>query len=585
MIKLLICLILLADNLMVAQINPLNKEEKLQQLKNRDDIIVTEVEPDLLRLEYPDGKTLYKNVANYKPQTKKHPLVYSLTYDSTIIDLTTIDTTLYYYKYSFWKEVPIYNSHFNHIMIGDVNSNGKPDLYGSRKYFWTEQEPVTIYELNEYGHFDFRYQYDSVYRARSIYDVDKDGKKEVLLTLPIINDTLGNQQRFFSKPTDTAFATELNFFYVHGTGSQLDDITFGEFDGNNYTDMLFNRWGKPYVHILEYNPVINNFDSIYRFDTGEPAPYDEGGFSVADFDLEGKTDMVFGTGRGNVFVIENEGNNQYTNSWQGSVESYHAYIHTPSNDIDKNGKPEFWVLADAYYNGVGTTRLTIFETNGDNSYQAVGRVDLVGIFSFYAGTIQAIDIDKDGIQEIAVCIDENFLILKFNGSRDHHTYELYYIKQNDLLTPGEWTTYYGAIMYDLKQNGDYNILISMSHILSQQTGRFLTKIYRPDSLSSVANYSLNLPESPRLEQCYPNPFNPSTNVEFKISETIAVTLKVFDILGKEIRLLLEENLHVGEYTIQWDGKDNSGNILPGGIYFIQMVAGEYRHTIKSVLLK
>lgn len=49
--------------------------------------------------------------------------------------------------------------------------------------------------------------------------------------------------------------------------------------------------------------------------------------------------------------------------------------------------------------------------------------------------MQAVDIDNDGTEEIAVCIDDNFLILKFNGSRDHHTYELYYIKQNDLLTP------------------------------------------------------------------------------------------------------------------------------------------------------
>jgi hypothetical protein len=77
-------------------------------------------------------------------------------------------------------------------------------------------------------------------------------------------------------------------------------------------------------------------------------------------------------------------------------------------------------MGDAFYGNYAATRLTIFETDGDNSYHAVGRVDLLGIFSFYAGTIQAIDVDGDGIEEVAICIDDNFLILKFNGSQNHH---------------------------------------------------------------------------------------------------------------------------------------------------------------------
>ena len=583
--KLLVfCLTLVIISITNAQIS---KEEKVEQLKSRSNIKVTEIGKDILRLEYPDGKVLIKNIADYQHQVSsiQHPVAYSPTYDSTIIDLRYIDTTLYYYKYSFWKEVPIYNSHFNHIMIGDVNINGFPELYGSRKYFWSAQEPITIYELNPYGHFDFRYQYDSVFNAISIYDVDRDGNEEVLLKRPIINDTLGNEQRYFSKPTVTSFATQLNFVYKYGTGAQLNDQTLGEFDGDENTDLIFARFSTPSVYIFEYNPLINNFDSVYRFDVNEPAPWGNAGFSVSDFDLDGKTDIVFGTGRGNVFVIENEGDNQYTNSWSGSVESNHAYIHTHSKDIDKNGKPEFWVLADAYYNGIGTTRITIFETNGDNNYHAVGRVDLVGVFSFYAGTMQAVDIDNDGTEEIAVCIDDNFLILKFNGSRDHHTYELYYIKQNDLLTLEEWTTYYGAIMYDLKQNGDYNLLISMRHTLSQQTSRFLTKIYRPDSLSSVANYDQNLPETSRLEQNYPNPFNPSTNIAFRISETFAVTIKVYDILGKEITTLLEKELSPGSYTISWEARDSNGQLLPSGVYFIRLNAGNYTKVIKALLMR
>jgi hypothetical protein len=202
--------------------------------------------------------------------------------------------------------------------------------------------------------------------------------------------------------------------------------------------------------------------------------------------------------------------------------------------------------------------------------------------------MQTIDIDNDGIEEVAICIDENFLILKFNGSENQHKYDLYYIKKNELNTIEEYQVYVGAIIYDLQNTGEHEILISMYHTREVQPNfyntRYVTKIYKPDSATSVNNDEIIL-SGIKLYQNYPNPFNPYTNINFEINEFSTVSLKVYNILGKEIKLLLEENLPAGEYTIQWDGKDSKGNLLPGGVYFIQITAGEFRHTIKSVLLK
>jgi len=86
-------------------------------------------------------------------------------------------------------------------------------------------------------------------------------------------------------------------------------------------------------------------------------------------------------------------------------------------------------------------------------------------------------------------------------------------------------------------------------------------------------------------RAYPNPFNPSTSIRFEIPEFSVVSIKVFNVLGKEINLLLEENISAGEHNVQWNGKDNEENTLPSGVYFIQMKAGKYQQTIKSVLLK
>ncbi len=582
-------LIIAASGLAYSQSNYKTKAEKLQQLKSREDIKVTEEQKDILKLEYPNGKVLYKNISDYKAESSNlQKLTYSPTFDSTIIDLTTIDTTLYYHKYSFWQEVPIHNWDFDYLRIGDLNKNEKPELYGTRKFFQSEFEPIAIYELIESGIFENIFQYDSVFIARCIYDIDIDEEEDILLTLPPLFDTVGNQQRFFSKENDTSLATQLNFTFTFNDGSQLDDITLGEFDVDQKTDLLFDRNDSQNIYIFEYNPIINNFDSVYRFQVSDPIDLGIGGYSVGDYDLDGKTDIVLSTMRGKVFVIENEGDNQYTDVWQGSVESNNAYVHTWTNDIDKNGKPEFWVLADAYYNGIGTTRITIFETDGNNSYQAVGKIDLVGIMSFYAGNMQSIDIDNDGTEEITVCIDNNFIILKFNGSKNHHTYEVYYIKKNELSTEEEYQVYFGAIMYDLQNDGEYEILISMRHTKEFEPNyyrsRDITKIYKPDSTTSVNDDEI-IPTRIKLYQNYPNPFNPATNINFSLNRSENVSIKGYNILGKEIKLLLQENLPAGEYTIQWDGKDNEGSSLPSGIYFIQIQAGEYQQTIKSVLLK
>lgn len=87
-------------------------------------------------------------------------------------------------------------------------------------------------------------------------------------------------------------------------------------------------------------------------------------------------------------------------------------------------------------------------------------------------TMQAVDIDNDGTEEIAICIDDNFLILNFNGNKDHHTYEVFYIKQNELSASSENSVYFGATGNDLFGNGEISILISMGLAIDTGAGVF-----------------------------------------------------------------------------------------------------------------
>jgi hypothetical protein len=93
-----------------------------------------------------------------------------------------------------------------------------------------------------------------------------------------------------------------------------------------------------------------------------------------------------------------------------------------------------------------------------------------------------------------------------------------------------------------------------------------------DKPYSVFNY--------KLEQNYPNPFNPTTNIRFQIPESGMVTLKVYNILGKEVATLVKEERSAGSYEVEFDASS-----LPSGVYFYQLKAGSFIKTNKMILLK
>lgn len=94
-----------------------------------------------------------------------------------------------------------------------------------------------------------------------------------------------------------------------------------------------------------------------------------------------------------------------------------------------------------------------------------------------------------------------------------------------------------------------------------------------------------LPAQFSLEQNYPNPFNPSTVISFTLPNESNVSIKIYDLLGNEVRSLLNENKNSGKYNIMWDGRDKNGNQISSGVYFYKIQAGKYSETKKMVFMK
>ena len=89
----------------------------------------------------------------------------------------------------------------------------------------------------------------------------------------------------------------------------------------------------------------------------------------------------------------------------------------------------------------------------------------------------------------------------------------------------------------------------------------------------------------RLFGAFPNPFNPSTTIRYALAGQSTVNLTVFDIGGKEIMTLQDEDKPPGSYQILWHGMDQQGNHVSTGVYFCRLSAGSYSQTIKMVYLK
>jgi len=102
-----------------------------------------------------------------------------------------------------------------------------------------------------------------------------------------------------------------------------------------------------------------------------------------------------------------------------------------------------------------------------------------------------------------------------------------------------------------------------------------------ESCLSVSNDKITqIPTTFFVHQNYPNPFNPMTTIEFSLPQTEFVTIKVFNLSGEEITTIINNELFIGNHSIQWNGSDQ-----PSGVYFFQIKNRNSIHNKKMVLLK
>jgi len=137
---------------------------------------------------------------------------------------------------------------------------------------------------------------------------------------------------------------------------------------------------------------------------------------------------------------------------------------------------------------------------------------------------------------------------------------------------------------DLMEGNVYKVTPSERNAYPVSLNEYQARVfyYGPDSVTVDVNESTkgSLPSEYKLFQNYPNPFNPTTTIKFQIKESSKVSLKIFDILGAEVKTLIDEVRNPGTYEVKLNASD-----LSSGVYFYQLRAGDYVNTKKLLLLK
>jgi len=164
----------------------------------------------------------------------------------------------------------------------------------------------------------------------------------------------------------------------------------------------------------------------------------------------------------------------------------------------------------------------------------------------------------------------------------------YYSKADDLLK---------VLLYDRQGNKVFeageNLLAEMPFNITSPEDIKIEKLILVDkNRQKIVEYEFEIilgnppaiPVDYKLYQNYPNPFNPKTTIQYSIANEELVILKVYDLLGTEVAILVNEEKLPGKYEINWNASTEAGR-LPSGVYFYRLQAGSFIVTKKMILLK
>ena len=294
----------------------------------------------------------------------------------------------------------------------------------------------------------------------------------------------------------------------------------------------------------------------------------DGGFVVAGYTYS------FGAGNADVWLIRTDtnGDTLWTRTYGGNGQDLgHSVQQTADGGFALAGSGDAWLIrTDAQGD-------TLWTRTYSGSGWAVGR----------------------SVQQTA---DGGFVVAGETNSSGTGSADLWLIR-TDANGNTLWTRAYGGPNGDngwcVQQTSDGGFIVSgTADFGSFGAGHDDVWLIKTDSLGhttplGVSDQRAGLPEGFTLYPAYPNPFNPVATIRYELPVRTAVTLTIYDILGREVVQLVDGQEPPGHHQVIWDGRTTRGQEVPSGIYLARLVippmagrqAPEYAQSIKMLLLK
>ena len=116
-------------------------------------------------------------------------------------------------------------------------------------------------------------------------------------------------------------------------------------------------------------------------------------------------------------------------------------------------------------------------------------------------------------------------------------------------------------------------------------GLWIWMLSQENETASILEHPNTIPDQMQVARNFPNPFNPSTSIQYNISEPSLVSIEIFNINGQRIKTLTAREHEAGSYLVRWSGEADSGAMAPAGVYLARILAGQTGQAIKMTLLK